>query len=249
MIPLAFEATILLEPGTDAGMEDLDGTVARIAADLGLPCGAIPEIEPGCRLFDLGPVQVLIATTDRAMPMMHFKGAQRPARALLGEDAILARLNGHEHNITVLVSDTLDGDCRGRPACERMKLRLCHGITEALRRDHRECLVFWGDTDTLYSHEEFEMARIVPAGPGPEAGVVVPFAPPSRSEVQRGIEARALRYIRARIREGAHRAPPPAATHLSPGRLQLMRSVAVGCASSTVGLSAMQVMAGTLPGF
>jgi len=243
----AYEATILVNPKDRVDLADAQAHVARQAQIRGLTARLVPKTAPGSLLMDLGPIQVLILAADRPMAPNIYNGSRRPRRPLHSQAEILRRLTRHRSHVTVLVSDALDADPDGAAGRQIDREQICQAVTRTLRRHTTASLVFWATTDTLYADDEFGWATFVkPPVPADLPALMRPSR--TRSEEQREIEIRAMNFIHAKIREGAHRpGRRPDLLPLLVGR-QCMRAATVGCSASTVGLSAMQMIAAGLPG-
>ncbi|MDJ0827677.1 MAG: hypothetical protein QNJ16_19480 [Rhodobacter sp.] len=116
--------------------------------------------------FDCAEIQVLLAFCDRPLPTDHFLDARRPDDAAEADPAVLQRLIEHRSSITVLVLDHPDT----APAVGQVHLKraLCWDVTDYLAAATRPALVFWCETDTLFSAAEFRRSDdCAPAGIAP----------------------------------------------------------------------------------
>lgn len=103
-------------------------------------------------LLHCDAVQVLIALCSVPFDVEGFEGAVRPERAVESERAVMDRLTRHAASLTVLVTD--------RPGAARrdsleLKQRICWDVADLMAEAMGAGLVFWSDTDTLYTATEF----------------------------------------------------------------------------------------------
>ncbi len=265
----SFEANLLYKTAPTPRFDKLVEEIADVLEAQGTMLIGVERVDHIFTLLNCDTVEILLAFTGDPLPVEHFIDANRPAAASLCEAEILGRLTRHKSSATVLVVDR-DG-CAGAYSQphEELKRNLCWGIADCLHNHCAADLVFWCDSDTLYSADEFQRAWLIEAAPV-ELNIcaeVLDDSPPTprtmprfTAEPQLGADAMAwfTDDLEEESRDLATDRPDRAALDMLlsvalPNRLALnldgmvrsldthrmMNGAAMACASATIGLSSM----------
>ena len=155
----AFEATLLYKTAPRPDLDRLVRDIEDVLDAHGAMLLSVEHLDGIFTLLSCDTVQVLLAFTDSAMPIEHFLDTHRPATADLSEPAMLARLTAHTAAATVMVMNC-NGSVRMNAAHETLKRNICWDVTETIFQLCTADLVFWNETDTLFSDAEFERTCI-----------------------------------------------------------------------------------------
>lgn len=151
--PASVEANLLFPafPGRD--LDPLVPELKRCAERLGAPVERTRMQKGDYLLLEAGPLQIVLTFCPVPFEVSDFEGTSRPNTD--GEKAAraLAKLEAHQASLTVLVSDRRDAGGGRTPHAP--KARLCWDISDLLAEALRADLVFWSETDTLYTAGEF----------------------------------------------------------------------------------------------
>jgi len=212
----SYEASVLFPAPFAYGGGNLQNDLTMLAEAHGMALNEIETEDSRFRLFDFGPIQILLAAQRDPMEPAHFLDARRPQKARISDTDAMSRLTAHRFVLTVLVAENPDNADPDTVEHAALRHRLCWQITESLRSEGEASLVFWCDNDTLYGAEEFEHADVFN---GVEQDVDEDGAVLEENtlDVKKMTEAKALAYMDAQIVQGAHK-PEGAADETEPPR-------------------------------
>ncbi len=101
---------------------------------------------------------VLIGLTPDPLSVGHFLGTERPVAASLSEHEILTRLSAHSACAIVIVAEP-EIDPPAADESDDVLRAICEELADWLCRTTDPDLVFWCETDTLYTSGEFTRDR------------------------------------------------------------------------------------------
>ena len=151
--PASVEANLLFPafPGRD--LDPLVPELKRCAERLGAPVGRTRMQKGDYLLLEAGPLQIVLTFCPVPFEVSDFEGTSRPNTDGDKAARALAKLEAHQASLTVLVSDRRDAGGGRTP--HGLKARLCWDMSDLLAEALRADLVFWSETDTLYTAGEF----------------------------------------------------------------------------------------------
>ncbi len=163
-VTTSIEASLLFSrtPRRDIG-EDATEIRTRLGA-LGCPVRQTRVVPGEHLLLHCDTVQVLLAYCAVPFDIEDFQGAARPDHAMEDDARILDRLSAHRSSMTVLVADHPSAAARETLAQKR---RLCWEVIDIVAGALDADLVFWTDSDTIYSPAEFAVATLAETAPRP----------------------------------------------------------------------------------
>lgn len=200
----------------------LSGEIAVCIEDLGFRVTETRVAPEDHLLVNCDRVQVLVACCPVPFGPDEFAGAGRPGENRMADRLALEALRRHRASLKILVTAPPDAE---DPASEAERRLLCWEIADLVTELVGAVLVYWHDTDTLFTAGEFARAelprQVVPAvlagpeaapPPGPEPALAHPgahvFALSPDEELEE-IEAERLRPATAADWERISRGLPP----------------------------------------
>lgn len=143
--------------------DDVTELKTRLGA-LGCPVRQTRIVPGEHLLLHCDTVQVLLAFCAVPFDIEDFQGAARPDHAMEDDARILERLVAHRSSLTVLVADHPSADMREPLA---RKQRLCWEVVDIVAGALDADLIFWSESDTIYSAAEFAVATLSETAPRP----------------------------------------------------------------------------------
>jgi hypothetical protein len=152
----SFEANLLYKTAPAPDFFTLEDELRALAEINGEELLQFEQIDSVFTLATCRRVQILLALNWDALPAEHFLGAGRPSAAMQSELEVLDRLTECPGSATVLVLDRDPDSPESAPAPVELKRSLCWDVSEAVFNATDPQLVFWSDTDILYTEAEFD---------------------------------------------------------------------------------------------
>lgn len=154
----AFEATLLYNSNSDYEYSVLTKDIEDLFHDYDETVCFVDKVDAVYVLITTERLKVLLALGNDSLPIDGFLSADRPAATQHNDTEILGKLLAISATTTVLILPRDDIPATAQTFSDHAMSALCWDIVACVHATIPAELVFWSDTETLYTAQEFERA-------------------------------------------------------------------------------------------
>ncbi|MBV0912918.1 hypothetical protein [Anianabacter salinae] len=155
--PASAEATLLYSDPLGVELSSLVEGLDACLAQFDQPILETRFVREEYLILYCPDVQVLAARCPVPLDLDQFEGVTRPDGDNDMDHAVLSMLEDHAESLTVIVTVAPEHGARTSRAD---RLEICCEVADLLAEETHADLVFWCDTDTLFTADEFARANL-----------------------------------------------------------------------------------------